>query len=220
MCGNVLRVKSMSAEDCNEDHKCHDISARNPKIDDAHQDQKHRSRHDRKHRSLSDRSTDISDQHTHCIDCLARFQIRKRRRSGHSVIDKICHLPCERNQQKTTCCKSRVHKVLTEPSEKLFHDKDRKYRTKRAHPERKCRRQVQCQKQSRHKRTTVFDRNRFVHQLFIYVLCQHRCTGRNNNKKPCILTSEIIDSEKCCRQQCDHDQQHDVPRCCFITDMR
>ena len=153
----------MSSKQCDKNHKCHNVSSRNSKVNYTHKNQEHCTDHNCNYRSLSDCSSDISEKHRQCIHCFSCFQLCQRSRPRHSVVNKISHLTCKTDQQKTTCSQCRVHEVLSESSKQLFHNNDGKYCTKHTHPPRECRRKIQCEQKSCYNCTEIIDRNRLMH---------------------------------------------------------
>src|SRR5699024_5271186 len=73
MCSDILRIKSVSAEQYDKYDKRYNIRSRDAQIDHSHQDQEHRSDHNGDDGCLTDRTTSESKEHVHCVDCFTRL---------------------------------------------------------------------------------------------------------------------------------------------------
>ena len=74
------------------------------------------------------------------------------------------------DQEKASCCQSRVHEVLSQAAVQLLYYDDRKNTADHRNPNRNLRRHIQRQDHTRYQGAAVHNGNGTVHQLLIYIL--------------------------------------------------
>ena len=131
---------------------------------------------------------------------------------------KVSHFSGKRDHKETSSCKSRVHKVLSKSTEQLFYNNDRKSTAKDRHPDWNLGRHVQCKQKSCYNCTEISSCIFFMHQAVVEPFKKHTGCNRRQHYKKC-MHSKVPDTEKCCRQKCDHYQLHDTAGGHFIPDM-
>ena len=89
-----------------------------------------------------------------------------------------------------------VHEVLSQSAKELLYNQDREYTSDDSHPDRGCRRKVECKQKSCNCGTEILDRNLFMHQFFVNVLRKNCCCCCHNNKQPCMCVTEVVNSKE------------------------
>ena len=219
MCRDIGRIQSVPAENTDKGHKTYYVAARNPQVDDPHQDQNAGAGHNGDHGSLSDRPGRPADHHIQNIDTLPGFEIRQRRSAGIGDTVKIGHNRSKGDQQEASAAQRRVHEILPQTAEQHLHHQNGEHTAHHADPPGRGRRKVQCQQQSRHHRRVISYRYFSLTYLFKKQFCQHRGRHSDQNQDQCIQ-SEIVNAESRRRKKCDHHCQHNTARIGPGSDMR